>query len=395
MTESKKVFQLNTEWIVTIGFILFIAVISIMTLILRFVPKEQTSGQEAASVLDGNGTTVGLESDANTDNIAQKVEKPVEISDETFLCFKESMWFAKLKSTLEDYTDHLFLRKEMIAINTDFSSLITGNTYLESTQVLKGRDGYLFFKSTIDGNPIGDYMGTNYFSEEELQAMAANMTLFRDTIKAQYGADVVFMGVSNKENIYSEYMPDTIPKINEKTRLDQVTEYMQTQTDLCFLNPKEYLLMEKENYQVYYKTDTHWNQIGAYIGVQSFLTGYYGNDYIGPDGMVFLEAPDKYAGDLATIAGVEDDYRTDTVYVMEPTSRHYSQCHEEDVVLMVGDSFSGFLSSTAEPFFKKVVRVDRTQFSMSIVEELRPDVIVWESVERYIEYYKDKNLLEY
>lgn len=403
MSETKLKFQLNTEIIVAVVFLLFIFAIPISTLVGKYIIApiaaqnvediEDNSGDDKANaVLDGNGTNAGLEKGDYTDSIASNSDtdnskKKVKISDEQFLCFREPEWFAYLKGDLNDFTDSLVLRKELIRFNTDFSSLITGNTYLESTQVLKGREGYLFFKSVTDGNPIGDYMGTNHLTETELFAMAQNMKLFRDAVKEKYDADVIYMGIPNKENIYSEYMPDTIPKINEVSKLDQVTEYMQTQTDLVFLNPKEDILKEKENYQVYYKTDTHWNEIGAYIGTQSILMGYYGNDYIGPDGMEFTEMPDLYSGDLATIAGIEDEYKLDTVYMMVPSSRHYSQYHEGQVIMIIGDSFSGFLKVTTEPFFEKAVRIDRTQFTESDIAEIRPDLIVVESVERYLELF--------
>ena len=67
-------------------------------------------------------------------------------------------------------------------------------------------------------------MGINHFSEEELPKVYDNLVVLGDGVSAR-GIDVISMTVPNKDQVYSEYMPYTVDKINEKWRLDERTEH--------------------------------------------------------------------------------------------------------------------------------------------------------------------------
>ena len=75
---------------------------------------------------------------------------------------------------------------------------------MESTQVLKGKNNWLFYKTEMDGHPIWDYMGINHFTEDELAAMAANLTQMRDYFENERGIDFYIMALPNKEIVYEE-----------------------------------------------------------------------------------------------------------------------------------------------------------------------------------------------
>ncbi len=51
-----------------------------------------------------------------------------------------------------------------------------------------------------------------------------------------------------------------------KSGTDIFVEYIKNNTDIKVVYPKEELLKYKGKYQLYYKYDTHWNSLGAYIG---------------------------------------------------------------------------------------------------------------------------------
>lgn len=262
---------------------------------------------------------------------------------------------------------------------------------MESTQVLLGKNDWLFYKTELDGHPIWDYMGINHFSEEELATMAANLTQMRDYFENERGIDFYLIALPNKEMIYEENMPDTIARVNEVSRADQVAEYIWNNTDLTYIYPKQQLLDTKQNHQIYYQTDTHWNQIGAFIGMQEILKEAYGT-YADVDSVSFRIDSQSFAGDLATIGGVADKYAKDTVYVFEKESADPAQ-YRDEVALVVGDSFSGFLSTIAKGYYKEVHWIYTTDFKMDMVDEYDADVIIWETVERYMETFLNENLL--
>lgn len=371
------------KWI-TIAFLAFILIIPAVTIVRGFLPQEDVviSQEQQDALLNANGTMQdgahgnAAEDTAQTTQPAQPQELP---------------WFTKVQNTLNSFTERLFGRTKLIAFNTELTSLLTGGTYMESTQVLKGKNNWLFYKTEMDGHPIWDYMGINHFTEDELAAMAANLTQMRDYFENERGIDFYITALPNKEIIYEENMPDTVARVNKVSRSEQVAEYMWANTDLTYIYPKQQLLDAKEKNQIYYSTDTHWNQIGAFIGLQEIFKEAYGT-YADVDSVSFRVDSDTFAGDLATIAGVTGDYSQDTVYVFEKETADQAQ-YRDEVCFVVGDSFSGFLSTIAKGYYKEVHWIYTRDFTMDKVDELQPDVIIWETVERYMETFLNENLL--
>lgn len=301
-------------------------------------------------------------------------------------------WFPELQDEIRDFTKELFLRKELISFNTELASVLSWNTYIQSTQVLLGKEGWLFYKTQAGVHPLWDYMGTHYYSDEELESAAQNLTMMRDYFEKEAGIRFIVVTYPNKENVYSEYMPDTVLRVNEESRADRVAAYLREHTDTTYLYPKSEILSAKEQFQLYYNTDTHWNAIGAFVGLQAVFREVYGRS-AGPDTVRFRVSETGYKGDLATIAGLSDQYAVDSHYVLDETSIDRTQYHDE-VLLLVGDSFAEYLSIVAGPYYRKVHRIHIDDFTMEMVEQYDPDILIWENVERNIYKLAEINLLD-
>lgn len=301
-------------------------------------------------------------------------------------------WFPELQDEIRDFTKELFLRKELISFDTELASVLSWNTYIQSTQVLLGKEGWLFYKAQTDVHPLWDYMGTHYYSDEELESAAQNLTMMRDYFEKEAGIRFIVVTYPNKENVYSEYMPDTVLRVNEESRADRVAAYLREHTDTTYLFPKSEILSAKDQFQLYYNTDTHWNAIGAFVGLQAVFREVYGRG-AGPDTVRFSISQKNYKGDLATIAGLSDRYAVDNLYDLDETSIDPAQYHDE-VLLLVGDSFSENLAIVAEPYYREVYRVYIGEFTMETLEQYEPDILIWENVERNIYKLAEINLLD-
>lgn len=80
----------------------------------------------------------------------------------------------------------------------------------------------------------------------------------------------------NKESVYAEYMPDSVRVYGSESRLDAALPELAAQ-GLPVYDMKPELLKEADTYQLYYKYDTHWNQIGSFIGSQADCTDFAWN----------------------------------------------------------------------------------------------------------------------
>ncbi len=382
----------NKDSFIAIVFLVVVFIIPVATLCGGGTSDEAVMAG-AEEVLSNNGTMAEnavaetvFTDDADAD-AGQADGMAADVSAEQ----KEPL-FSRIQNTLNSFTETLFLRPLFIEGNTKLTSFLTGGIYMESTQVLLGKENWLFYKTQNDGYPIYDYMGINHFSEEELAAMASNLVLARDYFEKEKGVTFIAVTIPNKEIVYEEYMPDTIARVNTVSRGEQFAEYMWTNTDVPYVYPKEAFLEQKENHLLFYKTDTHWNHIGAFVGVQEIFEVLYGIK-ASPDNVVFHEAQKDFAGDLSVIAGVSDEYGIDTVYEFDPASAEPSQKREETAIV-VGDSFGGFLSVIAKGYYEEVYWIDTDDFNVSMVDEYGADVVIWETVERLQQTYMQDSLLD-
>lgn len=373
------------KWIAVI-FMLFIFTLPIVTVVRGFLPQsqEETLTQEQQELLDKNGTmqggSHGDSTDSSTESTGEQTAEQVK-----------TPWFTALQNTLNSFTERLCARNKLIAFNSELTSLLTGGTYMESTQVLLGKNNWLFYKTELDGHPLWDYMGINHFTDDELAAIAANLVSMRDGFNER-GVDFYVTALPNKEIIYEEYMPDTVARVDTVSRAEQLANYIWDNTDLVYVYPKQALLDAKAEGQIYYQTDTHWNQKGAFVGMQQLMHEAYGVEAKDLDSVSFDITSHDLAGDLAVIGGVADKYNIDTTYVFDTDTADKAQ-YRDEVALVVGDSFSGFLSTIAKGYYKEVHWIYTKDFTMSMLDEYDADVVIWESVERYMETFLNVNLL--
>lgn len=284
---------------------------------------------------------------------------------------------------INEFEGALVGRYRMINLNTSISKLLTGGTYMESNEVLLGKDGWLFYKATGDGTPLYDYMGINHFSEEELTKVYDNLVAIGDGISAR-GMDVIFMTVPNKEQVYSEYMPDTVDKINDKSRLDELTEYIESKGGLIadrygYVDTSKVLRAYKDTYPLFYRTDTHWTECGSYLALMELRRAM--DQRVTPIDEVVFTDKGGFVGDLAKISGSRDEY-SDVNPVIDASSIN-DDSTKDQVMLIIGDSFGDAMIHSAKHFYKEVYWVRLKEYTDEL-DRYEPDVVVVECVERYL-----------
>jgi hypothetical protein len=375
----------NRDRLITIAFLIFILIIPVVSIARNcFSNSDQSQLTDAQkAVLEQNGTlqTDSQTSETETETDSEESEEAAQ-SDESL--------FIQLQAKINTFIEGLFGRTKLIAFNTNLTSLLTGGTYIESTQTLQGKNDMFFYKTELDGHPLWDYMGINRFTDEELAAIADNLSNTKEYLNSK-GIEFYAMLMPNKEIIYEENMPDTVARVNDESRGEQLSNYINDNTDVVFVYPKEELLAAKDETLIWYKTDSHCNQKGSFVALQTLFNRIYGTNR-DLDSVSFRIDADDYAGDLVTLAGISDKYKIDTYYVFEKDSADEAQYHDQ-TLLFVGDSFGGFLSYVAGGYYRDVIWVTPDEFKFSMYEEYNPDVVIWERVERYCETFANPILI--
>ena len=74
-----------------------------------------------------------------------------------------------------------------------------------------------------------------------------------------------------KSTIYPEYMPRAYNRIGAISRLDQFLAHLKAHSKLTIVDLRGPIADEKTRHQVFYRTDTHWNVRGSYVGYSKIM----------------------------------------------------------------------------------------------------------------------------
>lgn len=262
--------------------------------------------------------------------------------------------------------------------------------------VIEGRDGWLFFAKE---NSLEDYLGINILSNEQMSEYLNCMLRLQNICDAQ-GKQLYFIIPPNKEIVYSEKMP-SYTVADEYRRGARLVDYIHANSNIKLVYPIAELRNAKNGGQPYFRTDTHWNEFGAYVGVQALysLMGIPTTDI----SKVKSEQGEFLGGDLITLGNLDqENYRGDIRYtiqykpeiVVESVDgsqlndwiyRGKSNSPNQSSVVVVGDSFRVFMGNYIARDFSSYTHVHWKYLDEAIAKESlkSANVIVIQSVERF------------
>lgn len=295
----------------------------------------------------------------------------------------------------------LYNKSELSAVDSAVTYYATGE--ILSSQVIKGKEDWLFYKITWDGNTIADYEGTNRYTSEELEQMAKTALATQKEFENK-GIKFAVMVVPNKENVYFEYMPEIYSHAAESST-DIMIDYLQ-EKGVNIVSPKDALLDKHLESELYFRYDTHWNQQGAYIGTGEVLSAW---DIVIPDLSDRVVTAKKLKGnyyygaedDLAEMAGLkavfsdEIDYEVENTvpvdwmkYELEQNRGEISYFYNEQAkcnskILLIGDSFRIAMVPSLNEQFSDVYVVHRWKYIEGMIDSIRPEYMIIEYAERY------------
>ncbi len=161
--------------------------------------------------------------------------------------------------------ESFYLRPRLINLISDIRLLLGDRVF---PKVLVGDRGWLVLTGEGD---LDVYQQASLFAPDQLAAFQQNL----DALSANYaerGITFLVIVPPNKNSIYPERVPAAIPILGMESRLNQLVTYLQEhgRTQLIDLRPA--LRQAKSEHQIYYATDTHWNDYGVYIAYIALMT---------------------------------------------------------------------------------------------------------------------------
>ena len=314
----------------------------------------------------------------------------------------------RVMAHIERLWDRSIYRKaDLSRTDSVYTYLTTGQ--IASSQVVCGTEGWMFYKSPNDGNSMADYEGTNRYSEQELETMLSSVLEVQTEAESREIQFAILIP-PNKENIYSEYMPKQY-RHEPVSSTDILIEYLKS-GGACVCSPKSEMLDCYRDYQLYYFCDSHWNQLGAYLGVKTVLDEWGIGALPLSEREISADAlkenyHDSASDDLARMTGLLKFFDHEMEYLIEGTVQPdwdvYSdeqgrgslstyintEAKTDKTLMLVGDSFRTAMIPALREMFREVYVIHRSSYQPGMLETVRPDCLIAEYVERYSSEIKD------
>lgn len=305
------------------------------------------------------------------------------------------------------YRDSFGFRDKMIRWN----NLLILSVFHESPSpsVRVGRDGWLFYAGEAD---LEDYENILAYTPQQLAGIAEIIEDRRAWLE-QRGIKFYCIVAPEKHTIYGEYLPPELHKIGKESRFDQIARRLGSNPRMAFIDPRPAMLLAKSQGRLYHRTDTHWNELGAFFGYTE-LVNRIAKDFPAIKRHTLrdytISKTETKGGDLARMLSLTDVIKEENITLVpkfrpraidaarpydDPGNPAINPGREMIVketrdpslprALIFRDSYSTALVSFLSENFQSIVFLWTWNFMPELIEREKPDIVIEEHVERYID----------
>ena len=239
-----------------------------------------------------------------------------------------------------------------------------------------------------------DAYGNLGISNAELEGISKKLKEIKKYLKQQ-GIDFYIVIAPNKHTVYKENLPFSLRQ--KDTRFDRLSTYLRTNADLGIIDLREVLIKNKKT-SLYLKTDTHWNQYGAFLGYDEVM------DVINTSKKVpkrnineyLIKTSIKTNGDITKMINLEIEAQNLQLLpkfapnkeILESTNNkvHIVNRTKPFKLLMYRDSFTDAWMNFFDETFGEVIYLKGGTVNKRDIEKEKPDIVIIEIIERDLDH---------
>jgi len=302
------------------------------------------------------------------------------------------------------FNDQLGFRKRLIYWLAVVK--VSGLGVTSTPGVMLGRDGWLYLASDA---AISSYRATQPFTPGQLEGYRQIIEARRDWL-AERGIPYILIVAPNKDTIYPEFVPPAYNKVNQRSRLDQLVEFMRARSTVEVIDIRDDLRQAKRVEPVFDVTDSHWNAVGGYIAYARIMQAIHASlpqAQATPRSEFRATVERGPGGDLARMLGIADRLPEVRLKLVPQDGWHFHNTNEPFPLsrgdhpeltmateragaklpraVLFRDSFAAQLIPFLAEDFERILCIWNSAFERAIIEAERPNVVIQEIVERLLE----------
>jgi alginate O-acetyltransferase complex protein AlgJ len=271
--------------------------------------------------------------------------------------------------------------------------------------IVFGREGWMYWTDDGDTAPatMTDTRGKLRFTPTEVKRIDAQLRAAHDRFAACGIPSAVFIA-PNKQSIYGEFLINVDSGV-PSTRLDALTDELSSPAKDMIIDPRAIMRTAKRSHapvRLYNKTETHWNNLGAFYGYVAIIDKIA---HMIPIAHLELASLDHYqivaapypGGDMATRVLFSPWRFSDEDVSLHPKlpipgpgqvqidRDHFVHRNPRGTgrIVLFGDSFATQLVPFLAQHFEEVHRYPADKFDGAVVASHHPDIVLLETLESY------------
>lgn len=299
------------------------------------------------------------------------------------------------------FADRIGVRLVLIWIGTGFHVGVLQRP--TAREVVFGLDGWMFWPDDGDKVPVtmADARGHLRLGTEEIRQIGIHLRAIRERLAACERTALVVVA-PNKQSIYPEYLLGDRASPTS-TRLDDLLQRLDPSVSGMVIDPRPELRAAKvaPGPRLYNKTDTHWNQLGAFYVYRKIVQALERAHRLSRPELASLALYDvvvqRYEGGDLAVRMLFSPWRfPDRDVILRPrpdvpavssallADRGQMLTNPQGMgrLLLEGDSFAPPLADFLARHFATVLVPETGRLDGEVVARDRPDVVLLEVAER-------------
>jgi hypothetical protein len=332
---------------------------------------------------------------------AKEIESSENRTLSPFPKFNQLIWNIPGQYT-KYYEDHFPFRNQLANLNNHLRLQVLKTSPLPDHLRL-GKDGWLFYYIEEVRHA---YIGATLFTDEELATIKRIVEEKAAYLKNR-NADFYFIIPPLKHTVYPEYLPSSLRKMGPINKRDQVMAYLKENSSVKLIDPLDMYLAKKDSVRLFYKTDSHWNQLGAFYTYQLIMKRI-AQDHKGMDPLTIddfdITRSKSCTGDLLDLINLHDLYYREPYHLklkvpgeqrLIVSYSHFGDevdfvAYENPVdtlprLLMFRDSYADYLKNHFSHHFSYSGFSWTHTLQPERIKLEKPDIVIFEQMERFID----------
>jgi hypothetical protein len=276
--------------------------------------------------------------------------------------------------------------------------------------VTHGQDGWLYYNVHRGTHGLRPELP---FGTAQLDTLAGGI-VSQQRLLAARGIPFLLVLVPDKETVYPDLLPVDLPPARDVSRLDALVARLRSE-GVAIVDLRPVLRGERaasspfHAWPLYHRTDTHWNELGAFLGARAVLSelrSRFGAVHVPKDAELDVFTEKAAGGDLARMEGLQDMVRETMVRArvrsgcrFDPLEGRAPSNVESRVIdaqrlecpgapigraLVLHDSMMFWMTQFLAPAFRHSVWRYTETLDPALLDPEPPDLVIREMIERLV-----------